>query len=232
MFCSHRAERAAGSGPRRPRAQLGRRNAKTSSCRASQTLDMALKAVACNRSWTSGLNHLTLGRARLYRAILAGRTSQATVEAQAQIEKAVAGLRACRTTLMSFLAVLVTRSWLRFVTGDGEGARADLDEAQEIAERVECGSTWPTSPFIEPASSATARRWRKHGGWWRNVATAAVCRRSRILRKGSPKLGKSLERQFRIPAAGAKRRRFRVALPRPLARDLGRPERPENRPFG
>lgn len=32
---------------------------------------------------------------------------------------------------------MLTRSWLRFATGDAEGARADLDEAGEIAERGE-----------------------------------------------------------------------------------------------
>jgi hypothetical protein len=32
-------------------------------------------------------------------------------------------------------AGLLTRAWLRFLEGDAKGAKADLDEAQEIAER-------------------------------------------------------------------------------------------------
>jgi len=80
------------------------------------------------------LDHLSLGRARLYRALLEGRVSEAVAEAQDTIEKAVTGLRSAGQ--VDFLPRgLLTRAWLRFVSGDAEGARADLDEAWEIAEQ-------------------------------------------------------------------------------------------------
>jgi tetratricopeptide (TPR) repeat protein len=125
-----RAERAAGSGrdaraPSREEecAEVERRALKMFEWRipSDSLLDIAL-------------DHLSLGRARLYRAILDGRASQGIAEARDEIERAVAGLRAAGD--IQFVAYgLLTRAWLRFATGDGDGARADLDEAQEIAER-------------------------------------------------------------------------------------------------
>lgn len=77
------------------------------------------------------LDHLTLGRAVLYRAILEG-TDLAPV--RTEIQNAVDGLwRAGQSDELP--KGLLTRSWLRFLEGDSLGARADLDEAQEIAQR-------------------------------------------------------------------------------------------------
>jgi len=125
------AERAAGSG-RDARAPSGIEACAEVERRAAQTLEWV-------ESWkqdvlSAALDHLSLGRARLYRAILEGRASEATAEAQDAIEKAVAGLRAAGT-LDHLPRGLLTRSWLRFACGDAEGARADLEEAWEIAER-------------------------------------------------------------------------------------------------
>lgn len=77
------------------------------------------------------LNHLALGRAALYRAILEG-TELAF--ARAEIEQAVNGLRGAGT-LEHLLRGLLTRAWLFFQEGDLNACRTDLQEAQEIAER-------------------------------------------------------------------------------------------------
>ncbi len=77
------------------------------------------------------LDHLTLSRAALYRSILEGTNPAA---AKPEIESALDDLR--RAGTFEFIVRgLLTRSWLHFEMGHPEAARADLDEAQEIAER-------------------------------------------------------------------------------------------------
>jgi tetratricopeptide (TPR) repeat protein len=77
------------------------------------------------------LDGLTLGRARLYRAILGGSAPDA---AEPDIDQAVDGLR--RAGYQDYLPRgLLTRAWLRSTQGRPEDARADLAEAEEIAER-------------------------------------------------------------------------------------------------
>ena len=100
--------------------------------RAAQTLKWATDAELSLH--TLALGHLTLGRAALYEAIL---TNSEFRIANSESEQAVAGLRRAG---QQFLLVqgLLTRAWLRFVTGDRSGdesAQTDLDEAWEIAER-------------------------------------------------------------------------------------------------
>jgi hypothetical protein len=96
--------------------------------RAGQTIKVAEES-----HWLLdiALDHLTLGRARLYRAILEG--AQPT-SARSEIEEAVDGLRRAGVTDYALHGIL-TRAWLRALEGNSAGARADLDEAQEIAER-------------------------------------------------------------------------------------------------
>ncbi len=77
------------------------------------------------------LDHLTLGRAALYRSILVGTN---LAPARAEIESAVDGLRRAGTT-HHVPRGLLTRAWLLHREGNPAAARADLDEAQEIAER-------------------------------------------------------------------------------------------------
>ena len=93
------------------------------------------------------LNHLTLARAALYRALLtANRTmrssdsdaSDAAIQipqsAIAHLTAAVDGLR--KSGNMDDLPrSLLTRAWQRQLTGDPSGAASDLNEAAEIAER-------------------------------------------------------------------------------------------------
>jgi hypothetical protein len=101
------------------------------------------------------LDHLTLGRAALYATILESRsprhqsaqpsaspptpnTTQRTfASAAAELDQAVSGLR--RAGQQQYLPLgLLTRAWLRSLTGPRTGpgsARTDLDEAWEIAER-------------------------------------------------------------------------------------------------
>ncbi len=89
---------------------------------------------------TLALDHLTLGCAGLYRTVLewpdppADLTGSALEEPAAEIEQAVNGLRRARH--QPFMPRgLLTRAWLRALTGAPDGARRDLDEAWAIAER-------------------------------------------------------------------------------------------------
>jgi tetratricopeptide (TPR) repeat protein len=96
-----------------------------------------------------GLTHLTLGRAALYATILESRSrrgesappppaSQADLTSVAtEIDHAVSYLRRAGTQHM-IPRGLLTRAWLRSLTGPATGpdsAQSDLDEAWEIAER-------------------------------------------------------------------------------------------------
>ena len=83
---------------------------------------------------TIALNHLTLGRAALFEAILAHSDLRV---ASSELDAAVSGLRRAATQ-DHIPAGLLTRAWLRAITGIPTGhdsAQADLDEAWEIAER-------------------------------------------------------------------------------------------------
>ena len=81
-----------------------------------------------------GLNHLTLGRAALYSAILEHSDIQ---NSKSNIENSVTGLR--RAGYQQILPLgLLTRAWLRALTGTLTGpdsAQEDLDEAWDIASR-------------------------------------------------------------------------------------------------
>jgi len=83
------------------------------------------------------LDHLTLGRAALYAAILENSNFRLLTSDLSHIDAAVAGLR--RASTQDHLPLgLLTRAWLRFLDGartGPESAQADLDEAWEIAER-------------------------------------------------------------------------------------------------
>ena len=84
---------------------------------------------------TIALNHLTLGRAALYRAILSqSEISNEEYQLADHLAAAVDGLRASGQ-MDDLPRGLLTRAWLRYVSGDEHGSREDLDEAWEIAER-------------------------------------------------------------------------------------------------
>jgi hypothetical protein len=80
------------------------------------------------------LDYLTLGRAALYEAILEGSSLDAC---HSSVQHAVDGLR--RAGSQDYIPLgLLTRAWLRSLTGartGPESVQADLDEAWEIAER-------------------------------------------------------------------------------------------------
>jgi tetratricopeptide (TPR) repeat protein len=98
--------------------------------RAAQTLEWAQQARQASLL-DIALNHLTLGRAALYEAIL---RSSALDPCHASLQYAVDGLR--RSGHMDDVPRgLLSRAWLRFLERNADGARADLDEAWEIAER-------------------------------------------------------------------------------------------------
>ncbi|MEP7013681.1 MAG: hypothetical protein ABJC13_25445 [Acidobacteriota bacterium] len=119
-------ERAAASGLTDPQA--------IEECRAvERRVAHTLERSELNRAALLDIafGHLTLGRARFYRAILEGST---TYDAKGEIETAVDGLR--RAGHIPHLALgLITRAWLRSLLGDEAGSREDLAEAQDIAER-------------------------------------------------------------------------------------------------
>jgi tetratricopeptide (TPR) repeat protein len=94
--------------------------------RATQTLAWARPR---NVLLDIGNDHLTLSRAALYTAILDGRRPEGD-----HLQEAVDVLR--RAGQQQYLpAALLTRALFRAVIGAFEGAREDLDEAYEIAER-------------------------------------------------------------------------------------------------
>ncbi len=120
------AERAAGSGKADP---IVVEECRAVERRAGDTLEWS----ELNRAplLDVALDHLTLGRALLYRAILEGSTAY---DAKAEIETAIDGLRHAGHAAY-FALGLNTRAWLRSLLGDASGAREDLAEAQDIAER-------------------------------------------------------------------------------------------------
>ncbi len=79
----------------------------------------------------TALNNLTLGHVALFRTILGNAALDA---AHARVEAAVHGLRLAGV-MDGLPRALLTRAWLRALQGDPAAARADLDEAQQIAER-------------------------------------------------------------------------------------------------
>ncbi|MDQ3009212.1 MAG: hypothetical protein M3X11_00700 [Acidobacteriota bacterium] len=101
--------------------------------RAAQTLDWAVNHF--NFGLLSiALDHLTLGRAALYQALL---EQFAIRNPQSAIESAVSGLRRSGN-LDDLPRGLLTRAWLRALTGARTGpdsAQSDLDEAWDIAAR-------------------------------------------------------------------------------------------------
>lgn len=117
--------------------EISRRDAST---RATQALVIAEK-----HRWLLDIahDHLTLGRTLLYRAIVepdASVTSVGTAQqldaiaAQNHLNAAVDGLRRAGTT-QYLPGGLLSRAWLRFLQGDQDGARTDLHQAWEVAER-------------------------------------------------------------------------------------------------
>jgi tetratricopeptide (TPR) repeat protein len=83
------------------------------------------------------LNHLTLGRAALYRAVLTDSKSEQVESlktARQRLTHAVDGLR--RSASQDHIpGGLLSRAWLRYLEGDPDGSGRDLDEAWQIAER-------------------------------------------------------------------------------------------------
>jgi hypothetical protein len=84
------------------------------------------------------LDHLTLGRAALLRAVLdhsAFRTPQSALDQAAkELAAAVDGLRTAGTQ-DHIPRGLLTRAWLHAIANNPAAARADLDEAWQIAAR-------------------------------------------------------------------------------------------------
>ena len=116
--------------------QLGTRNTEFETaaafCRAVSK--RAAKTLQWAEEDNVALDHLTLGRAALYEAILEKSEIQ---NAKSEIDHAVDGLRRAGTT-NHIPRALLTRAWLRALTGartGPESAKSDLDEAWDIAER-------------------------------------------------------------------------------------------------
>jgi hypothetical protein len=133
------AEREAGKANQRP-AVSRQRTELVEVCRAvteraAQTLQIAEQN---NLSLiTIALDHRTLGRAALFRAILEQADFRLPTPDFSHINHAVENLR--RAGQQQYLPLgLLTRAWLRSLTGlrtGPESGQSDLDEAWEIAER-------------------------------------------------------------------------------------------------
>jgi len=128
-------ERAAWQSFLSPISQPSALNLPASCQSASQRAAQTLKWVT-TENWLLdiALDHLTLGRAAFYQAIL---ENSDVGNSKSEIEQAVSGLR--RANRSDYLPrSLLTRAWLRFLLGTkvgAESAQEDLDEAWEIAER-------------------------------------------------------------------------------------------------
>jgi tetratricopeptide (TPR) repeat protein len=102
--------------------------------RAAQTIEIAERN---NHLISIALDHLTLGRAALYEAFLEGSPLDQLDPCRQSLQHAVDGFRRAGTQYFLPLGLL-TRAWLRFLTGTHTGsdsAQGDLNEAFEIAER-------------------------------------------------------------------------------------------------
>jgi len=133
-LCLAEAERAAWQHMLQPETQNSEPRTLAASClaverRAAQTLTLAERQ---RFLLDIALDHLTAGRAAIYRAIL----ERSEVEsAKSEIDQAVDGLH--RAGMMEHLPRgFLTRAWLCSLEGDPDGCRANLDLAWEIAE---CG---------------------------------------------------------------------------------------------
>ncbi|MGH8575691.1 MAG: hypothetical protein ACREXX_18115 [Gammaproteobacteria bacterium] len=80
---------------------------------------------------TLALDRLTLGRVALYRAILERSSFEPT---RKPLTAAVQGLRTAGS-MHHLPRGFLSRAWLRFTEGNADGAKADLDDAWQIAER-------------------------------------------------------------------------------------------------
>jgi tetratricopeptide (TPR) repeat protein len=146
------AEREAGKAEGELKKEKGLSGCRAVAKRAAQTLKWAEQSKL--QLLTIALDHLTLGRAALYAAILESRSRQGKpaqtspsptseerqhefTTAVIELGNAVSGLR--RAGAQHYLPRgLLTRAWLRSLTGartGSESAQSDLDEAWEIAER-------------------------------------------------------------------------------------------------
>ena len=81
---------------------------------------------------TIALDHLTLARVALYRFLLTGEGDAHDCVNSA--DEAVNRLRAA-ASMDHLPRGLLTRAWARHAAGDRAGCAADLDEAQDIADR-------------------------------------------------------------------------------------------------
>lgn len=104
--------------------------------RAMHTLEWA-KFSPGGALFDIAVDHLTLARSAFYDAVLSSRKSRLKTKASTledAFDVVVAELRqGGRQDLIP--RGLLTRAWFRFLTANSEGAREDLDEAWEIAER-------------------------------------------------------------------------------------------------
>lgn len=87
---------------------------------------------------STALDHLTLGRAALFRAVLdssaSGDRQAAIAQATKELTVAVDGLRTAGQQ-QEIPRALLPRAWLHAIKDDPTAARADLDEAWQIASR-------------------------------------------------------------------------------------------------
>lgn len=104
-----------------------------STCAAAGARAAQALAIAERNNWILdiGLDHLTLGRIALYRAVLA---QADTAPCQSHLAQALTHLRRANS-LNHLPRILLTQAWLNQITHQPEAAQTYLDEAWEIATR-------------------------------------------------------------------------------------------------
>lgn len=126
--------------PEKAQEQVGKTQEILAACREAKARAEQAKRIAERNAWLLdiALDHLTLGRAALYRAILSGpgsgRRPELPTAVGEHLEAAVEGIRGSgRTDYLP--GGLLTRAWFHFLAGNEARSREDLDEAWDIAER-------------------------------------------------------------------------------------------------
>jgi tetratricopeptide (TPR) repeat protein len=121
------------------KAQIARKQELVAACRAVSERAVQTLGWVTRQDWLLdiGLDHLTLGRAALFETLLSSGSTSSHNLATSHLSQAVSGLR--RAGHQDELPkALLTRAWLRFLTGERTGhesSQSDLDEAWDIAAR-------------------------------------------------------------------------------------------------
>jgi hypothetical protein len=125
------AEREAATSSTSHRTPIGVQRCIEVERRVEGTLEWAIQSLGL---LAVALDRLTLSRARIYRAILEEEIDKVSELIRRELDQAVRGLRDAGQVQYIPLGLL-TRAWMCCIEKRFEEARADLEEAREIADR-------------------------------------------------------------------------------------------------